>query len=105
MGGCERNLVQLKATSGIVCFMNINDLRGQWNEILNQLERDSRIAWIVFFDARIADVVENQIFLDFSDVTKFAAPLEYSEVRTAHREALQKAIHEITGETFTVEEL
>ncbi|MCX6430823.1 MAG: hypothetical protein NTX12_07700 [Actinobacteria bacterium] len=85
--------------------MNIDDLRGHWNEILNLLERDSRIAWIVFFDARIAGVVENRIILDFSDVTKFAAPLEYSEVRIAHREALQKAIHEVTGESFTVEEL
>ena len=85
--------------------MNIDELRAQWNEVLNQLEKNNRIAWIAFFDARLAKIVGERVFLDFSDANKFPGSLQYSHFRSAHLMDLEKAIYEVTGATLSVEEL
>lgn len=77
--------------------MNISELRTRWSDILDILERENRIAWIAFFDARLAKLDGSTLFLDFSDSRKFANNLEYSRTRVQHRIALQKAIHSVLG--------
>jgi hypothetical protein len=85
--------------------VNIDELRLRWSDVLNQLEKNSRMAWIAYFDARLAGVEGSKILLDFSDVRKLSGALEYSQIRESHRQALEEAIVEITGVSFSVEEL
>ncbi len=85
--------------------MNLHELRSLWSDVLNLLERNNRMAWIAYFDARLASIEVNTLFLDFSDVRKFSGALEFSAIRESHRKALEDAIFEITGLALRVEEL
>lgn len=77
--------------------MELKDLRDRWSDVLNALERRDRMAWMVFFDARLARLEESTLTLDFSDATKFAAGFDYTRVRDHHRLALVESIKEICG--------
>lgn len=84
--------------------MEISQIRNRWVEILDLLERQNHIAWLAFFDARLAEIDGNILTLDFSDSRKFASAHEYSQVRTEHVKALEKAITEILGTELRVVE-
>jgi aspartate/tyrosine/aromatic aminotransferase len=75
--------------------MDLASLRSQWNEVLDLLESRDRIAWLVFFDARLASFDNNVLTLDFSDARKFASSHEYQAVRPKHKESLASAIKEV----------
>lgn len=77
--------------------MDLADVRRQWNLVLDVLESNDRIAWIVFFDARLASFEKNVLTLDFSDARKFASSHEYQAVRPKHIDALKLAIKEALG--------
>ena len=51
--------------------MELLELKSRWNEILDELEATDRIAWLAFFDARLASLEDGVLTLDFSDATKF----------------------------------
>lgn len=51
--------------------MELNELKSYWNQVLDELEATNRIAWLAFFDARLASLDGNVLTLDFSDATKF----------------------------------
>ena len=80
-------------------------LRSGWNEVLDLLESNDRIAWLVFFDARLASFENNVLTLDFSDARKFASSHEYQAVRPKHKEVLTSAIKDVFGLDITIEEL
>ena len=84
---------------------NLGTLRSRWNEVLDLLESNDRIAWLVFFDARLASFENNVLTLDFSDARKFASSHEYQAVRPKHKEVLASAIKEVFGADITIEEL
>ncbi|MEK6648278.1 MAG: hypothetical protein AABY37_03075 [Actinomycetota bacterium] len=77
--------------------MDIEQLRDRWTDVLDLLEREDRIAWIAFFDARLAGLEGSTLLLDFSDSRKFATGHDYGETRKHHRFALQEAIHTVFG--------
>lgn len=77
--------------------MDIAQLRSQWSDVLDNLEKVDRIAWLAFFDARLARVEGETLFLDFSDSRKFPGNLEYGQIRDNHRLALQTAIRSTLG--------
>jgi len=77
--------------------MDLKELRARWSDVLDALERRDRMAWIVFFDARLADLHESTLTLDFSDATKFATGFDFGQVRDHHRLALVESIKEICG--------
>lgn len=85
--------------------MDLANIRQQWNQVLDLLESNDRIAWLVFFDARLASFENNVLTLDFSDARKFASSHEYEEVRPKHKESLTLAINEILGVNVLIEEL
>ena len=74
---------------------DLGTLRSRWNEVLDLLESQDRIAWLVFFDARLASFDNNVLTLDFSDARKFASSHEYQAVRPKHKESLASAIKEV----------
>lgn len=51
--------------------MELSELKARWNEVLDELEATDRIAWLAFFDARLANLDGDVLTLDFSDATKF----------------------------------
>ena len=75
--------------------LTLADLRSRWNEVLDILEKNDRIIWMAFFDARLASLEESVLTLDYSDSTKFGGAHGYSSTRVKQQEILQEAIREI----------
>lgn len=85
--------------------MDISTLKASWNDVLDNLEKNNRVAWMAFFDARLASLDNNLLTLDFSDSRKLAGGHEYSDSRTTHLSALKGSIKEITGADVEISEL
>jgi hypothetical protein len=84
--------------------MELSDLKKRWNEVLDELEATNRIAWLVFFDARLAVLVDGTLTLDFSDATKFPDGHDLkSAVSSTLSESLIETIKNVTGLTVTLE--
>jgi len=77
--------------------MELEQIRAQWNQVLDRLESNSRVAWIAYFDARLSTFQDGVLTLDFSDARKFATSHEYSETRPNLKAALVLAIKETLG--------
>jgi len=77
--------------------MDIATLRSQWSDVLDYLERLDRMAWIAYFDARLAKLDGARLHLDFSDSRKFSGNLEYESIRDHHKTSLQNAIKAVVG--------
>jgi hypothetical protein len=75
--------------------MDLAQLRQQWNSVLDQLESIDRIAWISFFDARLAEFDGKTLRLDFSDSRKFGSAHEYSEIRDRQIATLKSVIKQV----------
>jgi uncharacterized protein YihD (DUF1040 family) len=84
--------------------MELIELKGRWNEVLDELEATDRIAWLAFFDARLADLTDDVLTLDFSDATKFqdGHDLKKTLPENSHK-SLLAAINKVTGLTLTLE--
>jgi hypothetical protein len=77
--------------------MELVEIRAQWNQVLDVLESNNRVAWIAYFDARLSSFENGILTLDFSDSRKFAASHEYSETRPNLKSALVEAIKSTIG--------
>ena len=84
--------------------MELAELKSRWNEVLDELESTDRIAWLAFFDARLADLSEGVLTLDFSDATKFqnGHDLKKTLPDSSHA-SLTAAIRKITGSELALE--
>ena len=85
--------------------IDLASLRSRWNEVLDLLESEDRIAWLVFFDARLASLEQNVLTLDFSDARKFASSHEYDAVRPKHKESLTAAIKDVFEVELMIQEM
>ena len=77
--------------------MEIEIVRARWTDVLEVLERENRIAWMAFFDARLVSLDGSTLVLDYSDSGKFATGHDYGQTRQNLYPALQRAIHTIFG--------
>ena len=77
--------------------MELSELKSQWNEVLFALESRNRVAWLTFFDARLASLDDTNLKLDFSDSEKFSGGHSYVDSRTKFAPILQEVILDITG--------
>lgn len=76
--------------------LDLQCLKDRWNEVLDVLEQENRIAWLAFFDARLVSFDNNQLKLSFVDAEKLSGAHDYAHVRKdSHRAALETAIKEI----------
>lgn len=82
--------------------MELEEIRGQWNQVLDALESSNRVAWIAYFDARLSAFDNGVLTLDFSDSRKFATSHEYSETRPNLKSALIEAIESTLGITIEI---
>lgn len=81
-------------------------LRARWLEVLDELERSHRTAWLALFDARIARTESGTAVLDFSDRDKFAGAHTFDVGgRPDYLAALSAAVLTTLGLhlTFTIE--
>lgn len=77
--------------------MDLARLRQEWNSVLDQLEKVDRIAWISFFDARLAEFDGQTLCLDFSDSRKLGSAHEFSEIRARQIATLKSVVLEVLG--------
>lgn len=77
--------------------MELDELKPQWNQVLSALESRSRVAWLTFFDARLVEINENTLLLDFSDSEKFSGNHSFSDSRTKFSPILREIIFDIAG--------
>lgn len=82
--------------------MDLAELKKIWNEILFALEAKNRVAWLTFFDARLANLEDNHLKLDFADPEKFSGNHSYAEARAKFSKLLIETIEEQTGETLEI---
>ena len=83
--------------------MDLAQLKIQWNEVLDQLLEQDRIAWLAFFDARLVAYEDDQLTLDFADSQKFANPHDFKKTRNSdHTQSLISAIKSVLGITPTI---
>jgi hypothetical protein len=83
--------------------LDLQCLKDRWNEVLDALEQENRIAWLAFFDARLVSFDNNQLKLSFVDAEKLSGAHDYSYVRKdSHRAALESAVKEIFGVTIAI---
>jgi hypothetical protein len=84
--------------------MELEQIRAQWNQVLDTLESENRVAWIAYFDARLSKYDNGTLTLDFSDSRKFATSHEYSETRPNLKAALISSIDQVLGITVEIQE-
>jgi hypothetical protein len=84
--------------------ISLPELRMRWNEVLDHLESQDRIAWIAYFDARLAEFDGEKLLLDFSDARKFSGGHEYSPTREKLEKSLIASIKTVLGLDLKIEE-
>lgn len=83
--------------------LDLQCIKDRWNEVLDALEQENRIAWLAFFDARLVSFDNNQLKLSFVDAEKLSGAHDYSYVRKdSHRAALESAVKEIFGVSIAI---
>ena len=82
--------------------MELSQLKNNWNQVLFALESKNRVAWLTFFDARLAKLTDNTLLLDFSDPEKFSGDHSYADARAKFAPLLQETILEVTGEKLEI---
>jgi hypothetical protein len=84
--------------------MELDEIRARWNEVLDALLIQDRVAWLAFFDARLSEFDGKALTLDFSDSRKFGSAHEYSEARERAHQLLALTIHSLFSLDVTIVE-
>jgi len=83
--------------------LNLQGIKARWNEVLDLVELENRVAWLAFFDARLVAFDNNQLKLSFVDAEKLSGMHDFTAVRKdSHREVLERACVEIFGEQIAI---
>ena len=86
--------------------LTLEQLKAQWNQVLDALLDQDRIAWLAYFDARLVSLENGELTLSFADVSKFAEPHDYKSVRKPeHLAKLRTCIASIAGVDLTIVEV
>ncbi len=85
--------------------LSLSELRGRWNDVLDHLESHDRVAWIAYFDARLAEFDGSILSLDFSDARKFSGGHEYSPTREKLQNSLVASIKATLKLDLQIEEI
>jgi hypothetical protein len=85
--------------------LTLIEIRERWNDVLDHLESHDRIAWIAYFDARLAEFDGQVLSLDFRDARKFPGGHEYSPTREKLENSLKTSISQVLSINVTIVEL
>ena len=82
---------------------SVVELKARWNEVLDLVLAENRIAWLAFFDARIVECDDFSITLSFMDAEKFSGVHDFSAARKSENiDALQRAIKRVFERDFAI---
>ena len=84
--------------------VTLDELRQRWNEVLDCVERQDRITWMAFFDARLASFDGKVLTLDYSDSGKFGGSHQFPETRERQLDLLKAAVKDVCGVEIEVEQ-
>ena len=84
--------------------LTLEDLRQRWNDVLDLVERQDRITWMAFFDARLASFDGKVLTLDYSDSGKFGGSHQFPETRVRQLNLLKAAVKEVCSVEIEVEQ-
>jgi len=85
--------------------MDLTELKAQWNQVLDSLLEEDRIAWLAYFDARLVSLDSGKLLVSFADSEKFGGDHNYKSVRKPeHNAKLVSAILKVTGQSLEVVE-
>lgn len=84
--------------------LTLEELRQRWNDVLDLVERQDRITWMAFFDARLASFDGKVLTLDYSDSGKFGGSHQFPETRVRQLNLLKAAVKEVFGVEIEVEQ-
>ena len=85
--------------------LSLPELSTRWNDVLDHLESHDRVAWIAYFDARLAEFDGSKLSLDFSDARKFSGGHEYSPTREKLQNSLIASIKSTLNLDLQIEEI
>ena len=78
--------------------MSLEELKNQWNQVLDYVESHNRIAWLAFFDARLVSLTGDILTLSFIDAEKLGGKHDFKSARNPeHVSLLKEAIKSVVG--------
>jgi hypothetical protein len=84
--------------------LTLEELRQHWNDVLDLIERQDRITWMAFFDARLAAFDGKVLTLDYSDSGKFGGSHQFPETRERQLNLLKASVKDVCGVEIEVEQ-
>ena len=82
---------------------SLETLKASWNQVLDAVLEVDRVAWLLWFDARLVKLDGNVLEVSFADSEKFSGDHNYKSARKPEQTAkLVSAILAITGMTLEV---
>ncbi len=86
-------------------LLTIETVKARWNEVLDGVLEQDRIAWLAFFDARLVSLSHGTLTINFSDAQKFGGDHDFSIARNPkHVAILQSEIKKVFGEELRIHE-
>lgn len=83
--------------------MELAEVKGRWNDVLDGVLDHDRILWLAIFDARVVSLSDNTLTLDFSDPNKFASEHDYSAIRNTERmKVIEEIVQNILGVSLRI---
>ena len=77
---------------------SLETLKVSWNQVLDAVLEVDRVAWLLWFDARLVKLEGNILEVSFADSEKFSGDHNYKSARKPEQTAkLTSAIFTITG--------
>ena len=84
---------------------SLETLKASWNQVLDAVLEVDRVAWLLWFDARLVKLDGNVLEVSFADSEKFSGDHNYKSARKPEQTAkLVSAIFTITGMKLEVME-
>jgi hypothetical protein len=84
--------------------LTVEELRQRWNDVLDLIERQDRITWMAFFDARLAAFDGKVLTLDYSDSGKFGGSHQFPETRERQLNLLKASVKDVCGVEIEIEQ-
>ena len=82
---------------------SLETLKASWNQVLDAVLEVDRVAWLLWFDARLVKLDGNVLEVSFADSVKFSGDHNYKSARKPEQTAkLVSAIFEVTGRNLEV---
>ena len=82
---------------------SLDPLQASWNQVLDAVLEVDRVAWLLWFDARLVKLEGNVLEVSFADSEKFSGDHNFKSARKPEQTAkLVSAILEVTGQKLEV---